>query len=158
MYKKHILALSGSSNTGKTTTIKVIHKKLLKYFEGHCEETDFLSKRATTEILRIIQIDEFKIGIVSKGDPMNILDPACLKNSLALLMEKGCHLIICACRTSGKTAGYITDCKPEYTPIFYEKEKEPTELMKDKWEKVATELFDKTISFYKEFVEENNKN
>lgn len=30
--------------------------------------------------------------------------------------------------------------------------------MKDKWEEVATELSDKTISFYKEFVEENNKN
>ncbi|MEQ5205900.1 MULTISPECIES: hypothetical protein [unclassified Proteus (in: enterobacteria)] len=157
MYKKHILALSGTSNSGKTTTIKVIHKKLLKHFEGHCIETNYLSKRATTEILRIIQIDEFKIGIVSKGDPMDISDPTCLKNSLAFLMKKGCHLIICACRTKGKTVEYILECKPKYASIFYDKNKEATELKEDKWKEVANKVFDKTICFYKKFVEENNK-
>lgn len=158
MYKKHILALSGPSNSGKTTIIKKIHKKLLKRFEGHCKETDCLSKRATSEILRIIKIGEFKVGIASKGDPIGPSKPKCLKDSLDLFIKERCHLIICTCRTSGKTVGYITDCEPEYTSIFYKKKKEPTELMKDKWEEVATELFDKTISFYKEFVEENNKN
>ncbi|MTB44155.1 hypothetical protein [Providencia sp. wls1950] len=152
MFQPHILALKGKSNTGKTTTIKRVRSKILEHFGNQAIETDFLSKRATSDIKRIIKIGEFKIGIESQGDPVGPSKGlGRLHDSLKYFDEQGCNLIICTSRDSGKTVGYINVYEPKYTIISYKKKKEPENKMESIWNITATEIFNKVISLYGDF-------
>ncbi|MEZ2894453.1 hypothetical protein [Providencia rettgeri] len=152
MFQPHILALKGLTNTGKTTTIKNVRSKILDHFENQVTETDFLSKRATSDIKRIIEIGEFKIGIESQGDPVGPSKGlGRLHDSLKYFDEQGCHLIICTSRDSGKTVGYINAYEPKYTIISYKKKKEPESKMESIWNITATKIFDKVVSLYNDF-------
>ncbi|EMH6402177.1 hypothetical protein AB5B87_001393 [Providencia rettgeri] len=152
MFKPHILALKGPSNTGKTTIIKRVRSKILGYFGDQATETDFLSKRATSDIKRIIEIGEFKIGIESQGDPVGPSKGlGRLHDSLKYFVEQGCHLIVCTSRESGKTAEYINVYESKYTIISYKKIKEPESKMESMWNITATEIFNKVVSLYDDF-------
>lgn len=146
MFQPHILALSGTSNTGKTTTIKIVRNKILDHFNELCKETDCLSKRATSDIKRIFKIGEFKIGIESQGDPLGRL---C--ESLKFFDDQECHVIICTSRTSGQTVDDINAYELKYTVIPYKKKNEPENKMESIWNITATEIFNKVISLYDDF-------
>lgn len=152
MFQPHILALKGLINTGKTSTIKIVRRKILDNFGNQATETDFLSKRATSDIKRIIEIGEFKIGIESQGDPVGPSKGlGRLHDSLKYFDEQGCHLIICTSRESGKTAEYINAYESKYTIISYKKIKEPESKMESIWNITATEIFNKVVSLYDDF-------
>lgn len=152
MFQPHILALKGKSNTGKTTTIKRVRSKILERFGNQAIETDFLSKRATSDIKRIIKIGEFKIGIESQGDPVGPSKGlGRLHDSLKYFDEQGCDLIICTSRNSGKTAEYINEYESKYTIISYKKIKESESEMESMWNITAMEIFDKVVSLYNDF-------
>jgi hypothetical protein len=93
--KPTIIALIGRGNCGKTKTlIRVL--ALLEKEPG----AKVLEKREITkkDWLAIILIGSTKIGITTEGDPGGQLDI-----SLDYFIEVNCHIIICACRTSGRT-------------------------------------------------------
>lgn len=160
MFRPHILALKGVSNTGKTTTVKLVYKKIVTHvyenlltdFKGEIKVTNYLSKRATSDIKIMIEIGDFKIGIESQGDPVaKSKGKGRLYDSLKYFDEQGCNLIICTSRDSGKTVGYINVYEPKYTIISYKKKKEPENKMESIWNITATEIFNKVVSLYDDF-------
>ncbi|EMT6382225.1 MULTISPECIES: hypothetical protein [Providencia] len=153
MFKPHILALKGPSNTGKTTIIKRVRSKILGYFGDQATETDFLSKRATSDIKRIIEIGDFKIGIESQGDPVaRKKERSRLRESLEFFDKENCHVIITTSRTYGNTVDYIKAYEDKYEIKWYEKESESTELMELGWENSANSIYDKVIELHALYI------
>jgi len=102
---KKVIALWGAANTGKTTTLKLVHKKLLKL------SIDTLPKysKNNSDIREIFIINGMKVGIETQGDPNSRL-----AESLKIFQKQGCELIICATRTRGKTVELVNKLKPKY--------------------------------------------
>ncbi|MEQ4672173.1 hypothetical protein AB7W30_19390 [Providencia manganoxydans] len=160
MFQPHLLALSGPSNSGKTTTIKMVYELLLKHFKNEgkiINVHDCLSKRATSDIKRILTIGEFKIGIESQGDPVSHdKKHHRLRDSLPFFDKEGCHLIICTSRTKGQTVEYIKACEPKYKIIFFTKKREPLDNMKSEWSHSSQAIYKQTIDLYNEFLKSSN--
>ncbi len=110
--KHKIIAVWGTSNTGKTETIKKVYELRLKKYPAAKEEPF----RMRVDIKVVITIDGIKIGIESQGDPNGRLD-----DSLKCFVKKGCNLIICATRTSGMTVNFVQEYEPPYTIKWREK-------------------------------------
>ncbi|MEX9687932.1 hypothetical protein AB7Y06_02535 [Providencia rettgeri] len=161
MFQPNILALKGKSNTGKTTTVKLVYKKIVTHvyenlltdFKGEIKVTNYLSKRATSDIKIMIEIGDFKIGIESQGDPVaKSKGKGRLYESLKLFDEKNCHVIICTTRTQLKTVEYVKYYKDKYEIKWYEKVSEPSELMELGWENAANRMYEKVLDLYLLFI------
>jgi len=102
---KTVIALWGAANIGKTTTLKIVHKNLLKL------STDKLLKFSinNSDIREIFIINGLKVGIETQGDPNSRL-----AESLNIFQQQGCEVIICATRTRGKTAELVGELKTKY--------------------------------------------
>lgn len=157
MFQPHLLALSGPSNSGKTTTIKMVYDLLLAHFEGKIEVNDRLSKRATSDIKRVLTIGEFKIGIESQGDPVSHdKKHHRLRDSLPFFDKEGCHIIICTSRTKGQTVEYVKACEPKYKIIPFTKKRESLDNMKSEWDRSSQAIYKQTIDLYNEFLKSSN--
>jgi len=88
---KKTIALQGRGHIGKSTTLRRLYTdfllkngyKLIKY-EDH-GDVDFLA---------ILEKDGELIGITSAGDNYDLL-----QKRVTILVEAGCTIIVCACRT-----------------------------------------------------------
>ena len=107
-----IFAIQGIHNTGKTTTIQKVVSKLKEVF---AHEVLFESSKKKKDIVTIIAINNSKIGICSEGDPASKMD-----EHLKKLCEICCDIILCACRSRGKTVGHIESMKPNYQPEYFQ--------------------------------------
>lgn len=101
---KIVIANSGHGRQGKSTSIKALFEVLSdKYPDG----TNIIKNHG--DILATIRIGDILIGIESQGDPNSRMF-----DSLTMLREMGCNIIICACRTSGATLDKIKELHTKY--------------------------------------------
>jgi hypothetical protein len=103
---KSIVALQGKGDTGKTTTIGILHDKLLKkgfkrenYVEGGQRR-----KGRRREFHAIFMVNGKKVGIASVGDLRKHIEPR-----LREFGKEGCSIIVCACHTRGGTVEVIEE-------------------------------------------------
>lgn len=87
---KKILVIYGPHDSGKTSTLKEIHKK---FCENHNAKSIILNSRLKTEILRKVVVNGKSIGFASNGD-----DAERIKKDLNELINNGCQIIVSAVR------------------------------------------------------------
>lgn len=100
--QKRIFALWGLASTGKTTTLKLIAREILRQFPD-ASSNILLDPIPDGDIDKIIIIiGSIVIGITTKGDPNSNLD-----GRLKILVDEHCSIIFCATRTSGLTVEIV---------------------------------------------------
>jgi Thymidylate kinase len=114
--RKHIIAVYGGENVGKTTTIKKVYLLLreaypdayVTIFPGSNEDP----AEKTCDIYVIMYINGTFIGIASQGDPQCDLHG---KLEAFRTHRPPCGVIVCATRTKGKTTvGAVDEMESEY--------------------------------------------
>lgn len=104
-----VIALSGKSNIGKTSTLKLFIDMLTdKYSPSNIEY--HIDRQDVRVIYTILSV---KVGIETQGDPRSRL-PCSLK----LFRDEGCKIIVCASRSSGATVDAVNSLQPSYTASF----------------------------------------
>jgi len=106
--QKRIFALWGISNVGKTSTLKLIAREIMRQFFGAISNVP-IEPLPNGDIAVIITIDNIKIGIISQGDPNTDL-----LLRLDELEKKNCDIIFCATRTSGTTVECVEQIEKKY--------------------------------------------
>lgn len=96
-----IIALRGGENTGKSHVINIVYQFLLSeewsQVQGHFRE---LGNPIYNDMIDILSKENILLGIIGAGD-YQIGDMG-LKNLIGELENKGCQIIICACRNNPK--------------------------------------------------------
>ena len=114
--KKTIVANWGSSEQGKSATIKELSKLIVNAY-SHCLIEDLITARYVTlyeldftnDIQIIIEIGSLKIGIESQGDPNSrIFESLKIFTGQNPDRERQCDIIICSTRTSKKTVKAVS--------------------------------------------------
>ena len=113
---KTLIAVRGVANRGKSTSIKESYLLLKRAYPKANVEELFIGE----DITIIITINGMKVGIESQGDPNSRLF-----KSLPHFVEMGCHVIICATRTSGKTVDLVNEFADRYTINWLDKSSVP---------------------------------
>lgn len=102
---KKVIALWGTGNSGKSSTLKIVHKELSRLAEDSISEFG----KHDTDIRDIFIINGIKVGLETQGDPGSRLE-----ESLKIFQREGCKLIICASRSKGQTIDLINKLRPAY--------------------------------------------
>lgn len=127
MIKKTAIALSGTANKGKSETINEICTLLDEQYKDNSSYKLRILEQLEKDIVLIISIDSFKIGIISKGDI-----PEDISTWLLKFREDECDIIICATRTRRGTVEEVNALYPEYDIIwatpYFSNEKNHSEL------------------------------
>ena len=111
--KKQVIALYGTANSGKSTTLRKLFELLQRAYPKarigiiHPVGVDFTV---------IIEIDGVLIGIESQGDPISRLDV-----SIELFRKRGCFIIVCTTRTKGRTVAIVEALQPEFAITWHRK-------------------------------------
>lgn len=121
---KRIVALYGSANLGKTTTIKMVLEMLKVEYPSAKIQEMFIG----VDITVIIEISHVKIGIESQGDPNSRLF-----DSLDVFVRVGCDIIVCATRTRGMTVQAVSKLSDNYDIQWIRKlgSLQPKQVQKD---------------------------
>ena len=93
-----IIALQGRGESGKTTSIGLMYEQLVDHSGFTVIQSNFQSAGANKEFRAVLKVDGVLVGVTSKGDTYDYV-----KIDLEFLIEKGCTVIICACRTSDRS-------------------------------------------------------
>ena len=92
-----VIALRGTANTGKSHTINVVYGFLLKdgyeQVPGHFR---ILGNPVFNDIMDMLTKNDVKVGIVGMGDYQR--GEGSLTRLLNEIENKGCEIVICACR------------------------------------------------------------
>lgn len=91
--KKYAFINSGSSNQGKTSSIRRVFELLREKYP----DVDIINE-SEGEALAIFTIRGIRIGIETQGDPGSRMF-----GSLDMFERLDCQIIVCACRTRGYT-------------------------------------------------------
>ena len=109
---KKVFVLRGTSNRGKTQTIRAFDEFLRQKYPSAIVEHEY---RTGVELRVVLSIDGVKIGIETTGANIKRL-----KESLDLFVNLGCEVIICATRTTGKTVTAV-EALPGYEVVWFER-------------------------------------
>lgn len=113
---KKIYALYGSSEKGKSETIKILLEKLkLKYPEHKI--MNIISPIYSGDIRVVIKINDRIIAIESQGDPNSRIF-----KSIPEFVNINADIIICATRTRGETVKLVERQKDKYEIVWIRKE------------------------------------
>lgn len=139
---KKIIGLYGTSNLGKSQTIKSIYEKLHENFLHIAFHKGFEQIiHENGDISIIIIINGKVIGIESQGDPNSRMF-----FSLPIFAKLQCDIILCATRTRGGTVVEVKKLNKEYEIIWIKKNKADDKAnRKIENEKTATDIL-KTIT------------
>jgi hypothetical protein len=99
---KIAIVQAGVGDSGKSTTIRQAYSRLRSKYPG-AEIQRLLDNDVDFRV--ILAIQNIKIGIESYGDPWK--REGRIEKSLALFVETGCDVVICASRSRGKTKGTV---------------------------------------------------
>lgn len=90
---KIIIALRGKGSSGKTTTIRLLHDVLLAngYLLVHS------NLRAKGDFTAVFSKKNKRVGLTSSGDTYDLVH-----NRLQTLVDAGCTICVCACRTTDR--------------------------------------------------------
>lgn len=94
-----IIALQGRGNSGKTTTINMLPAILLA--NGY-RQVPGMYRPHGTDFLDVYENRIIRLGVTSSGDTYDLVH-----DRLTDLINAGCTVCICACRTSGGTHNSI---------------------------------------------------
>lgn len=115
-----LIGLYGTSNTGKSETIRNVFEELCKRFPDFTFYPDFFQEIPESgDICIVIKINGLIIGIESQGDPNSRIF-----KSLPAFVELNCNIILCATRTRGATVDEVKKYNNEYEIIWICKNKE----------------------------------
>lgn len=110
--QKIIIALSAEANKGKTKTLRELYSLLINYPNSKIIIDTYPKNK--TDFRLVIEINNVRVAIESKGDPNTNL-----KNRLKeLSTQYNCDLIFCACRSKGLTVANVNDMSKKH--YFYE--------------------------------------
>lgn len=114
MNKPKVIALKGYPNTGKTTTLKLVHKTLIKDF-GYSQINGAYECFGSNnnDFKDVLQLDGFKIGIITEGDFATGKNS--VENRFKSLEKYHCDLIVCAC-TLGESKNRILEFLESFAP------------------------------------------
>ncbi|MGV7106427.1 hypothetical protein [Flavobacterium sp. U410] len=142
---KHIVALYGTSNVGKSMTIKLLYQKLIDNYEKDILLDSVKQMKSFDGDIRVvITINGKVIGIESQGDPNSRIF-----ESLPFFVELKCDIIICATRTRGGTVKIVNQYKNEYN-IHWEEQKVVKKDFEETNNQMAELLFGKVQQFINE--------
>lgn len=110
LMKPTILAVYGRAAEGKSSTIKLLCRKLLEKFPEAVPSIIPIDYSA--DIYLVIRIGTIKIGIESQGDPGSRMITENTVEKLARLDQ--CNIIICATRTEGATVKEVDRIAEKY--------------------------------------------
>jgi hypothetical protein len=112
---KTIIGVYGGVKEGKSSTIKMVCKKLLSDFPNAI--TDDKNINYNADINLIIKLGKIWIGIESQGDPNSRM---ITEDTIKKLAFEECQIIICATRTSGETVKKVDSIanKFDYSTIW----------------------------------------
>ncbi|MFH2033045.1 MAG: hypothetical protein ABIJ40_20830 [Bacteroidota bacterium] len=102
---KKLIALQGTANRGKTSSIKIVYGLIKKQWPKAI--IDELNVKSDIKV--VMTINGKKIGIESQGDPGSRLP-----ESLDYFVQIGCDVIICATRTRGETVQAVKGLEDKY--------------------------------------------
>ena len=105
--KKTIIALNIRSGAGKSETIR----KVFEHFEQHYPHAIITRMANTVDVLATVETGGYKIGFESQGDPNSRM---LKQHTLEKLAKADCHILVCACRTSGATANKVEEISARY--------------------------------------------
>lgn len=109
---KQIFGLYGTSNVGKSETIKNVYRKLTEKYPDFIFQKDFKQIIADKgDICVIIIINGKIIGIEGQGDPNS---SSRIFISLPIFVKFNCDIILCATRTRGATVDEVEKLKSAY--------------------------------------------
>ena len=109
--RKTVIALYGTSNSGKSSTAKLVIDKLDKY--NSIEQVRKKTRGNGHDLNVIFKSNTIKIGIETEGDPGTPLE-----KRLSELSSVGCDIIICTCRTYGKTVEAVKSACKNYDIVW----------------------------------------
>jgi hypothetical protein len=89
-----ILALRGRAGSGKSTTIRLLHRMMLS--SGFSVVATTYSETGG-DFRTVFERDGLRIGVSSRGDTFDDV-----RNDLNWLIEQRCAILVCACRTSDR--------------------------------------------------------
>lgn len=135
---KKLIGLYGTSNVGKSQTIKSVYQKLCENFQDFKFHKDFEQiTHQNGDISIVIIINGKTIGLESQGDPNSRIF-----FSLPIFAKLKCDIILCATRTRGGTVVEVQKLSKEYEIIWIKKngaEEKGNHEMEN--EKTATDIF-----------------
>ena len=134
---KKLIGLYGTSNVGKSQTIRFVYDKLCEKFSDFTFHKDFDQIIPEDgDISIIIIINGKTIGIESQGDPNSRIFI-----SLPIFLKLNCDIILCATRTRGATVDEVEKLNNDYEIKWIRKigEQDNTKH-KNENEKIATEI------------------
>ncbi|MFK8266164.1 hypothetical protein [Capnocytophaga cynodegmi] len=112
--KKLVIANSGKSKQGKSTSIRKVFDLLQQKYP---DQTDVKLGEEGGDIKAIITIKGFKIGIESQGDPTEC---SRMENSVNDFIKEKCDIIVVACRTpKSKTYKKVCELKDKGYEIIW---------------------------------------
>lgn len=114
--EKSIIGLWGTSNVGKSQTIKAVYSKLIKKYPNYKYHPSYTAILNQVDISVVIEINGKIIGIESQGDPKSRLFV-----SLPIFVKLKCDIILCATRTRGKTVKAVEKYQNDYGIIWEHK-------------------------------------
>ncbi|MDX2003298.1 MAG: hypothetical protein SFW35_12740 [Chitinophagales bacterium] len=101
-----IIALYGTQNSGKSSTIKILRDLLPTM--GFVPVPDTL-KWYGGDFVEIYSKAGRLLGLTSAGDTEDILD-----ERLQELFDGNCDVMVCTCRTKGQTTDYLEDLHDDH--------------------------------------------
>ena len=127
--KKTLLAIYGTSDIGKTTSIKNFYLKFISKYSSQVINNNSLCDDDSNEMYRIIELQNgVKIGVCSYGDNGKNLE------ILKKFTSEDCKVIVCASRTKGASVDSINKLIEELN--------ETNSNLKDELEKINNEIQD----------------
>lgn len=134
-----IIALRGRGGCGKSKTIIRLRGLLIK---AEFKSNGKLFNPKTKDFVDILERENTIIGITSSGDSEDILE-----RHIERMLDFNPQLIVCACRTSGKTNAFI-DRTSGNNALYFEKQVEDKnpELQEQVNANDANTLFNQIIS------------
>lgn len=109
---KTILALRGKANTGKSTTIRILHDLLIQY---DFELINSNLANTNGDFIAVFKKNEKLIGLTSSGDLYDFVH-----DNLVELIDDGCELCICACRTYDRVPPGTNAAVEEFTDFQHQ--------------------------------------
>lgn len=110
--RKLVIANRGAGGIGKSSAIKAVYQ-LIKDKGYKAKEEVWQGD----DIKAIFDVDGVNVGIESQGDPKSEMIP-----TMREFVEKGCKIIVTACRMKGDTYRMVTEYlgkKNDYDIIWY---------------------------------------
>jgi hypothetical protein len=106
---KTIIAIYGRAGEGKSTSIKLACKKLLRDYPNATPPIEGVKDNG--DILTVITLGDVKIGFESQGDPKSRM---IREDTLRQLANQDCQIIICATRTRSETVRKVDQIANEF--------------------------------------------